>query len=115
MCYCKGPAARYAHSRKASRPCGARAEEAPARGVPDGEREIAEQMLDAAFAPGAPGAQDQLDVRCAEAGGRLLAALAQGGDELAPRVNAGVGDDPRFIRGFARGCPSGAPASRVKG
>ena len=40
----------------------ARAKEALPRPVPDGEGEVAQQMLDAILAPGLVGAQDQLDI-----------------------------------------------------
>jgi hypothetical protein len=68
------------------------AEEALFPGVPDGEREVAEQMIDAALAPDAVGVQDQLHVRVGQRGTATMP--RQRVDQVRPVVDARVGRDP---------------------
>ena len=92
----------------------ARAKQALPWRVPDGEDEIAEEMIDALLAPDLIRAQDQLRV-----GGcrQFFVALgAKPGPEIVARVHAGVGDDPSLavpceglilLRGFVGGAQQG--------
>jgi hypothetical protein len=70
----------------------ARAKQAAARRIPDGEGEIAEQPFDASLAPGVVSVQDEFRV------GDSLWYFAPGGPQAAGEVgaaiNAGVGGEP---------------------
>ena len=70
-------------------------EEALPGAVPNGEGKIAEQAVDTALAPGLVGTQDEFDI------GRIrreifVALGSQSRDQIAARIDTGIGDDPYF-------------------
>ncbi len=69
-----------------------RAKQALSRRIPNGKGKIAEQVFDAALTPGLIGAQDQLDV--GDTARNLMALRFEARDQIALRVDTGVGDDP---------------------
>src|SRR5256885_5980425 len=61
-------------------------------GIPDREREVAEEMRDTVLAPGAVRTKNQLRVGGVRTD--LLPSSLQIGREIGPRIDARVGDDP---------------------
>lgn len=71
------------------------AKQTPPSLVPDGESEVADQVVDAILTPGMIGAENQLDIS-----GVFKLAMASGFElvyEIVSTVDSGIGDDPNVV------------------